>query len=309
MTVKQEFWQEEAVPLSAALVAHIAERRGLRCLIIKGPAAVAAGMRPARPSADTDVLVHPADFEALCAALAERGWESRPFEDGVGTPKHSVTLYHPQWPTDLDVHFRFPGLDADEAASFEALARAGTTHGFAGRRAPVPDVRGHFIIQATHAIRNVASVPFRAAGQADFDHLVARPDLPAWSELLPLIEETGSLAALEPILRKAYPESSELEFPPPSEDWLLRNKATLPGAIKMHHLLSAPWRDKWSVLARSLAPSVESLAASDLALRTADDASLALRRRARLGRFLRQLPATSRQVLEIRRATRRRTTN
>jgi len=77
----------------------------------------------------------------------------------------------------------------------------------------------------------------------------------------------------------------------------------------MHHLLSAPWRDKWSVLARSLAPSVESLAASDLALRTADDASLALRRRARLGRFLRQLPATSRQVLEIRRATRRRTTN
>ena len=40
----------EAVALAHALVAHLAELKGIRILFVKGPTAVALGARPPRPS-------------------------------------------------------------------------------------------------------------------------------------------------------------------------------------------------------------------------------------------------------------------
>ncbi|GAA3672697.1 hypothetical protein GCM10023081_08790 [Arthrobacter ginkgonis] len=292
----------EAVELAAALTASLCRERGLRCLFVKGPAAVAAGARPQRASADIDVLVHPEDMDRLLEALAERGWFTRPFEDGMGLPKHSVTAYHPHWPCDIDVHFRFPGLDADPAAAFAALERGSGTHRFAGVEAPVPPRGGLVLIQAVHALRNLHTDSHHMTNaRADYDFLLGRgesaPVLPAWEELTPLLDGTGAWAAMEPFLRDAYPEQAAgVSFPAASEDWIRRTFSSYGSTHKLVLLARAPWREKPRILWRSLVPSREALAVVDLSLLGADRRTLARHRRQRLLRFLGRLPLAVRQA-------------
>src|SRR6476661_8445988 len=79
----------DAVLLAHALVSRLAAIEDARVLFIKGPTAVAMGVRPPRPSSDVDVLVDPAMFEAICSALRRCGWSLRA---PIGVLAHAADL-------------------------------------------------------------------------------------------------------------------------------------------------------------------------------------------------------------------------
>lgn len=291
---------DEALELSAALTAFLASEAKVRCLFIKGPAAVAAGMRPARASADIDVLVHPDDVNRLIESLAGQGWKLRPFIDGVGIPKHSHTAYHPQWPTDIDIHFRFPGLDADPVVAFECLAEESFSHDFGGVLGKVPARAGMLIIQITHAMRywNQDGYAFQTA-KSDFDFILRSEDPVSWAELRRIMDGTHSWAAMKPFLLEAYPEFvSGIVFPNPSEDWLSRTFQTFDGKLRMVALLRAPWRDRPRILYRSIFPTREELASGNLPLLEADRRTVTKHQWARLLAFAKNCPTIFRQILQ-----------
>jgi hypothetical protein len=112
----------DAIPLAGALVAHLAEQAGIRAFLIKGIAAELLGLRAGRMYADVDVMVDPAGFDDLVAALAEAGWSERAHYwmfDHID--EHSMTLIHPSWPIDIDLHRYFPGFLASADEVFDAL--------------------------------------------------------------------------------------------------------------------------------------------------------------------------------------------
>src|SRR6478735_5671403 len=84
----------DAVELAAAWAAALAERLGIRLLVIKGDTLARHGLRDPRVPADVDVLVEPAAFERYCAAISAAGWSERPVPRINLQAAHSVTYLH-----------------------------------------------------------------------------------------------------------------------------------------------------------------------------------------------------------------------
>lgn len=145
----------EAVPLAHALVARVAEDVGVRVLFLKGPAAVAQGLRAPRVSVDVDALVDPARRSVLAGRLTELGWvDERPYTSPTVLPMHSLTHRHPSWPCELDLHDRFPGFFADPQEVFERLWAGRVSVEVAGRPIPAPDRAGQALVLALHELRD-----------------------------------------------------------------------------------------------------------------------------------------------------------
>jgi hypothetical protein len=170
----------EAVPLAHAVVDRVAEGIGIRALFIKGPVAVEQRLRRRRSSVDVDALVDPARRAELAAALIGLGWaDLDPRRSPTVLPRHSLTLRHPWWPCELDLHDRFPGLFADRQHNFERLWERRTHVEVAAREIWAPDPLGHALILGLHSLRD----PYDPGKRADLTELVA--NLPA------LVDESG----------------------------------------------------------------------------------------------------------------------
>src|SRR3954470_15386761 len=144
----------EGVELAYALTARVAENIGARALAIKGRVSEAHDLRAPWTSGDADFLVEPARVDDLVAALCDVGWLKAP-EAPVPSPfgSHSVTLYHPSWPNELDIHGWFPGFLADPADVFDALWVSHTFIVAADAAVPATDLYGSALIMALHALR------------------------------------------------------------------------------------------------------------------------------------------------------------
>lgn len=146
----------------------LAEDGNIDLLHIKGPAVddslLQAGEggdsrqdgRPAGPvarrSIDADVLVRPAHLDRLFAVMHEHGWTTAyRFEDGSAF-EHAATMTH-TFLAPVDVHRRFPGIDADPAAAFNRMWRDRHTVELAGTSCPVPSVTAQRLILILHATR------------------------------------------------------------------------------------------------------------------------------------------------------------
>jgi hypothetical protein len=148
--------QPAAVALAGSLAAFVASQAGIRLLIVKGPVLAEQGLRAPRWYADVDVWVAPADVQAFVQLLTDRGWHERGpswFLERVGT--HSVTLINDNWPCDIDVHMRFPGLFADDDVIFEELWRTRGRMQLAGRDVEVTGRPASAVILALHSIRQI----------------------------------------------------------------------------------------------------------------------------------------------------------
>lgn len=142
------------VHLAHATVQAIADQAHADILHIKGPA-VDPALRPGgRSSADADVLVRPAHLHRLLASLRRHGWSQVTGLHSTDLIRHSTNWYHPQL-GQLDVHVRFPGIQAPAGQAFEALWRAHTTQDIAGRACVVPAVTGQRLILLLHAARSL----------------------------------------------------------------------------------------------------------------------------------------------------------
>ncbi|QHC63414.1 hypothetical protein GSU69_12470 [Rathayibacter festucae] len=243
-TVQAKLPQAVAVQLGAALVQSLAETLQVRALILKGSAATIHGFRPVLQSSDVDVLLSRADAGRLMGALEGRGWRRR---RTAPAPRqfelHSETLFHPEWPCDIDIHWRYPGLFAEPEVVLDRLWETSMTAPVAGRDVRMTDATGTALILAVHALRD----PDRPRSETDLAAVATRLEDPAFARRFR--DEVVRLRAQYP-LRALFARSGET---PPGHDltpgergnWDLEVESS--GSTTLHWyvaFVSAPLRRK-----------------------------------------------------------------
>lgn len=294
---------DEADELAAAWVFALAERRGIRALLIKGPALHLHGLRDERVSADVDLLVEPARFDELCQAIAESGWTKRPSGFlGELTTVHSVTFLRDGWPCDLDVHSFFPGFLADPAVVFEALWRHRWALPLAHHDCLALDKVSGALVLGLHSLRGAT---IQARHLDELEQLVRTPFTDEErADLCALARETGCVATLETVLPRlgvhVEPTAEELASPG-LRDWRERVTAGSHGSyFWMLALRKSRWSKRPRILWRAVWPTRRDL----LVARPETIDTFRGRTRARLarwGRGIRSAPAGLRAVWTHRR--------
>jgi hypothetical protein len=276
-----ELGQQEAVLLAHPLVARVAERAGTRILFVKGPTAVAVGARPDRPSSDVDVLVDPAGFDDLCRALEASGWSRRHGDVGLvhsaqDALEHSVHYLRDGWPSDLDVHFAFPGFLAPAGQVFDTLHERREVVTVAGVGVPSADLLGQSLVVALHALRD----PRRERSVEDLEHLQARlggaggepgaDRAAALSELAALATRTGSARTAAPFLERLGLAPDDRDLGAAGDEgyraWSQRAAGPPSGVgLWAREIGRTPWRDKPGAIRHAVLPSRDVLLSSHLA--------------------------------------------
>jgi len=287
----------EGVFLGHALVGRAAYELGIRAFFIKGPVSVLQGLRPPKTSGDVDVFVAPQDLKVLVEALQERGWRERPVDpDSKTFPKHSVTLDHAEWPCCMDVHYRFPGMEAAAFECFEVMWNNTERVVLAGQDIRVPSKPLAILFLALHALRS----PHLPVCRDELDFLsgiVSQQTLAL--PVMDLSTTTGSLAAIRPFLEKHLPENKLLDWPETSTEWGNRLLAQEPGSARIIALVQARWQDKPTMLWRAVFPRNEVFLTGNIY------ADMSLKGRltqhvARWTRFLRSVPRIARNLKRYR---------
>lgn len=113
----------EARDVLAAVVARVAQDAQLDVLLIKGASLAFHGLRAERAWGDVDVLVRPNHVHLLRRELTAYGWEvaNETVPYPLITHPHALTLIHPRWHTEIDLHTFLPGSYADAAITFDQL--------------------------------------------------------------------------------------------------------------------------------------------------------------------------------------------
>ncbi|GAB7002826.1 hypothetical protein JCM18899A_02970 [Nocardioides sp. AN3] len=242
----------EGIELGYALVARVAEDVGARLLAIKGRVNEAHGLRSPRDSVDVDVLVEPARHADLVAALLELGWREPP-KPPVPPPfgSHSVTIQHPSWPCEIDIHDRFPGFLADPADVFEELWAGRTAIEAAGVTVPATGLLGSALVMALHALR-APHDPRNARELAVLVHRLAARTVDK-AGLRALAADTGCLSTARPFLRALGIDGADAAMDDPRlAQWSLRQSSAhhrnLGWLVALRR--TAPWR--WPVLAMTV---------------------------------------------------------
>lgn len=288
----------EAVLLGHAMVQRVADSLGIRAFFIKGPASVIQGLRLPKMSVDVDVFVAPADLEPLLSGLRERGWRERPVDpDERSFPRHSTTVDHPEWPCCIDVHFRFPGMEAPSGGCFDVMWAHTEVLELAGQEVRVPSKALGILILALHALRS-AHLP---ACRQELEFLADLTERESHTAaILDISAATGSLAAMRPFLEGLLPQPKPIDWPEPSTEWRNRLLAKEPGSARIIAIIQAPLKEKPKMLFRAVFPVPE----VHLSRNIYADMTLRGRLRqhqARWARFLRALPRVAKDLSPLRR--------
>jgi len=235
----------EAVPLAHALVDRVAQECDVRVLFIKGPAAVAQGLRAPRGSLDVDALVDPARRHLLVARLTDLGWvDEHPYTSPTVLPMHSMTHRHQRWPCELDLHDRFPGFFADPQHVFERLCERRTTVTVAAREVPCPDPAGQTLVLALHALRDPGDRSKAQELTALADRVRAGATNASLRDLAELALDLGAADTAAPFLDLvgAPPLGRGSTRGTDLQAWQLRTRPTTTTAVSwLHELRRLPW--------------------------------------------------------------------
>ncbi|MBT2588222.1 nucleotidyltransferase family protein [Arthrobacter sp. ISL-95] len=284
----------ESVLLSAALVSHVAVECNIRMLLIKGPAATLIGARPVRASLDLDILLERSDVEVLLNALRRRGWEARIREVSEAFPDHSTTLINPGWPSDIDVHWRFPGFYEDESEVFERLWADRQSIELGGRQVWTLSHNDALLVTLLHALRSPAQGVLHDDVSFCLREITASPQRHYDRAL-----ELGAMGPLGPLFA-TMPETRAFDVGEPPFDWVLRTTAQRSATLRLFHLMEIPWSRKPAALWQALVPSRESISWNDLELRNMNQWQQTSFRLRRLRRSLSEGLQTLNEVREIR---------
>jgi len=285
--------QDVAVTLAGALASRAATRLGARALLIKGQQLASAGLRNPRNSSDVDAWVEPERFEDFIAALVARGWIERPrwrVSDSMTT--HSISLLHPEWPCDIDVHRNFPGFLEPAADVFEALWARHTTIDFAGIVCDIPDRAASALILALHSLR---SSPDEIRHLNEYNDLVSRlvaEDDPEFRlALTEIAAATGAAGTAEPFLLAVGAEVPPFDRDDPALiAWVAHvNAGNDVTAVFAERWRETPWSRRPHLLVLALWPSNDELRLAQPE-RTLGPTALVGARFSRLGRAFVSLP-------------------
>ncbi|NQX14718.1 nucleotidyltransferase family protein [Rathayibacter sp. VKM Ac-2857] len=292
---------DAAVGLVHALVDDLARGAGIRALFIKGPIADAHRIRRPHPSSDADVLVDPSDADRLLALLAERGWSVRPGSAAHrALVTHSVTLLHPSWPCDIDVHTSWPGFFVGPQRAFEVLWRTRCEIEVAGVPVRASGVDAAVLVSALHSLRAL----YQQRSAEELDELVAAVAARGREEAVAAL--AAELCCLEPIAPFLARIGVDAALPArPSREyalWRLRTRRLSRTGDWLLALAEAPTlASRLGLLRRAMLPAGRDLAIDHpLAPRTASS-RLRLRVR-RLAAAAAALPPAVRDLAAVRRA-------
>lgn len=248
--LRQRLPLEVGIRLGAAWVADVARAEGVRVLFVKGLAAETQGLRPrGEIGGDIDVLVEPPGFRRLVRALVDRGWLARPLTDQRFQiiRYHSVTLVHPEWPCDIDVHYYFPGFFATADQAFETLAADAEQVHSAGGLLPVPAPDRHALLLAVNALRS-GDTP---RARAEMGRMAERfTQGRRWAELQPVIARLRAGSVLQPFARRfglaePVPDLTVAE----ARAWRLWVDGEAGGAAQLvNHLRTHGLRGAWALM-------------------------------------------------------------
>lgn len=197
----------EGNALAAALLHETVTKLTVRAVLIKGLPLQNHRLRTGHLSADVDLLVEPNGSEKVLRALTSLDWALRPpTTPGERIGKYSVTLCHPRWPTDIDVHHEYPGLLAGRERAFAALWEHREQMTVAGHSCWIPDRASSIVIWTLHSMRGTESQTRHAEELRQIREIV----LPMLSEAerRELADRIVELGADEPL--RAVPEFAEI---------------------------------------------------------------------------------------------------
>lgn len=291
---------ESAVPLAHAWLQALLTRLSMRGVFMKGPALSHHGIRHPRVSADVDLLVERHEAPRLLDALRAAGWLERS-DSGLqrSAPSHSVTLWHPLWPCDLDVHVAYPGLLAGEQTSFDAIWDVTTTVAIAHRPCVVPGRTFSAVHLALHSLRGDA----RQARHIQELEVVTRvPFTRAEVDRIgELSSATGAGASLRDIL-PGWGVTGDESIPGGSAFARWRNEvmiANISSFVWLAQIRSARGFQRISLAWKAFWPSDRDLRLAT-SLKRPTSFSRTRARLGRLGRGARALPKALRALREIR---------
>jgi hypothetical protein len=250
-----------AIPLVHALVADVAETIGVRYLTVKGVGSQLSGLRSARVPSDVDVLLTPSDEGRFRAELRARGWIERPADpDTVIFPRHSTSLFHWSWPCDIDVHFRFPGLEHEPGKVFDVLWRDREHYRQCQSELPQPGREAGLVILALHCLRS----SWVQRHRDEYDELIGIAKTMKRDAVVAQAQELGALACTRPFLEAAFGSGLEVEWGEPSEEWRFRTTVASPHARRILVLRTGTWKQRRRIIRLALIPPRDAIAKNDI---------------------------------------------
>ncbi|MDD0857185.1 nucleotidyltransferase family protein [Arthrobacter alpinus] len=283
-----ELTLSEALTLLHAQLAFLARENGLRCLFIKGPAVFAQGLREPRQSSDVDIWLEQEAINKLAGDLYKLGWKNRP-TDPYASPfsSHSLTLYSPNWPCDIDIHSRIPGMEASSQDAFESVWVGRENHIMAGIPLSIPSTEASRLILALHSLRSKES----PREPAEYNSLIGQ-DFKDFKEFQDLALATNSVGALKPFLRDTQSYSLFDYYPEPSTEWLHLSSQKSHAEKRLDAVAKSPVSKLPLALWRATFPSKEALMVHDLY----QDTSFIGILKTNIGRYKRGLRAIKEKV-------------
>jgi len=287
MTGRHGIPRDVGIELLHALVVAAAHVAATRILVIKGPTLARQGLRPARLSADVDVLVPPLEVERVVAVLSRWGWHPRITEAAL-QPSHSITLIHAEWGADIDLHREFPGIGRDASTAFERLWRDHHEERFAGVLVPVPSPNANAVILALHAARDRAEVGGAEGIRVAAEAVARRPS----ADILDLVGALDAAVAFDEVAIAAgivNPDPAAMD-PLRSRAWRVATSTRDRTGPLLATVLAAPLRERPRLIAQAVWPSETVIRAENPGL-APGHLAVVRRRFIRIATGLRSLPA------------------
>lgn len=255
----------EGVELGQAMLARAAQDAGVRAFAIKGPVTALHGLRAPVLSADVDLWIDPSCRQTLFTHLEALGWIIvEQTQASRLMPLHAAIATHPNWPVQLDLHWRFPGFLAAEQDVFEELWRRHQSVTIAGVSVPCSDPVASAAIYALSLIRDRST---RGPQLELFLSLVSSWTTGNLEELVDLATITGSVQTLEPVLeplgiRPLGPHGSNFEHE--LRQWDLRARSTgVSGVAQLAELQRTPVHRWPRIVWRNIMLTAEEIRALD----------------------------------------------
>lgn len=259
--------QQEAIELAGAFAARVAEKAGIRALLIKGLAAARTGLRPGRIPSDADLLVEPARVGELLEIYARHGWRPRPIPDSFprALPWHARTLWHEGWPVDIDVHWYWPGMLADPADVFTRLWERRRMTVMAGVPVATTGEADTVLVLALHSLREAKVLPADDHRMIEYSQLIAeighRPGLA--DEVLAAARTVGAVQTALPLLRALGFDIAEEPGDEGLRRWRLHASSPDPVSSWVDAVFAAPCWRRPAIVWRAVFPSAAELRAID----------------------------------------------
>lgn len=294
------------IELLHAEIGYLLGQAGIPVLQIKGPTVALWLYSPGeRPWGDVDVLVAPAQMNDALAVLGRHGFgETFPGVNRGTSTDHAISVRRAdpaRGRDEVDVHDRFPGIDADPDRAFAILW---------ARRRPVqlahidvwfPDPAAVAILTVLNTARTSESTQARR----DLGRLVRDADLLDWTDVVDLARSLDALAGLRAGLEldaggRRIIATTRLQHVEVSAQWRLRLAGAPRTALRLDELAGLPRSERAAAVGRWLFPPPAIMRMRDPRA-AGGRLPLAVAYLRRLGDGVRALPSSVRELRRSRR--------